>query len=57
MKRSVIIHEATLLSFFEMYFASLIKTFSGLFLKEDDSLVHGIAGLGEKVSEENVEVV
>ena len=56
-KRSVIIHEVTLLAFFEMYFASLVKLFSGVFLKENNSLIDIISRLSQKVSEQDVEAI
>ena len=55
-KRSVIVHEVTLLSLFEMYVAALLKTFSGLFLKKNESLVHLVSEMSQKMSEEDVEI-
>ena len=52
-KRSVIVHEVTLLSIFERYVASLLKKFSNVFLNADDSIVSIVTELSQTITEED----
>ena len=53
MKRSVIVHEVTLLSIFELYVASLLKKFSNVFLNADDSIVSIVTELSQTITGED----